>query len=129
MIALDSSVGDPDCDVKDKEALIVGELEDFILEYDTELQLAFNTIADVDCILAFSSNALDRGYVRPLVVPASENCIEIRNGRHPLQEVVLENNFVPNDTVIDSTNLLNVITGRSKKSFTEICIIPKSTNC
>ncbi|KAL7574955.1 hypothetical protein ACA910_010776 [Epithemia clementina (nom. ined.)] len=108
---LDESVGDLDSFIKDKEAMIVAGLEDHILENDIELQTVFTTIADLDCILAFASCALEFGYVRPNVVPASECCIEIRKGRHPLQEVLLNNNFVPNDTAINISSRLSILTG------------------
>ena len=91
--------------------MIVAGLEDHILDYDVDLRTTFGTVADLDCILAFVSCALELGYVRPTVLPSSENSVEIRNGRHPLQSVLLGDDFVPNDTTINISTRVNVLTG------------------
>lgn len=108
---LDDAYGDVDSLIKDKEALLIAELEDDIVTYDLHLRDTFNAVADLDCILSLACVAGERGYVRPLVVPVEENCIFIQNGRHPLQEHLLGKDFVPNDTLIDSENRVNLISG------------------
>lgn len=98
-------------DSRFSEAFIVGELEDEILDCETKLRETCHALADLDCILAFASCAIDYNYVRPVVVPANENCIHIRNGRNPLQEIIVETDFIPNDTMITSDCRVNVVTG------------------
>lgn len=93
------------------EALVMSELEDAILTVEMELRDTFTALADLDCILSFASVAMDMGYVRPQMVQESENCIHIVNGRHPLQEMILENSFIPNDTKITSSCRLSIVTG------------------
>jgi len=97
--------------IKDTEAMIVAELEEDILDCETELRATFNTLADLDCILAFANCAETLKFVRPEIVPAVENCIQIRNGRHPLQEYIIETEFIANNTSADASNRVNVITG------------------
>jgi DNA mismatch repair protein MSH5 len=108
---LDDSIGDLDACIKDTELLIVAELEDDILECENELRETFNALADLDCILAFASCADDLQYVRPEVVPAGENCINISNGRHPLQEIIIDGNFIPNNTATNATDRVSIVTG------------------
>ena len=108
---LDESIGDVDSYIKDTEALIVSELEDFILDHDDELRSTFNVLSDLDCVLSFASFSADNRYVRPVVVPAEEDCIRIKGGRHPLQECLIEDEFIPNDANVDRTNRVNVVTG------------------
>lgn len=108
---LDEAIGDLDSQIKDTEALIVSELEEQIFSHDSELRNTFNALADLDCILAFAACAADQKYVRPIVVPREENCIRIHNGRHPLQEILIDDVFVPNDAYIDSERRVNVVTG------------------
>jgi DNA mismatch repair protein MSH5 len=108
---LDVSIGDIDSYIKDAEALIVSELEEVILDSESQLRDTFNALADLDCILAFASCAVDQKYVRPVVVPAEERCIRIKNGRHPLQEIIIESEFIPNDANIDNTSRVNIVTG------------------
>jgi len=86
-------------------------LEDDIIDFDSEIRNTFNALSELDCILAFAKCAVDLKYVRPQVVPAAENCIQIVNGRHPLQEIVLENEYIPNNTCVDASNRVNIITG------------------
>lgn len=111
MREMDMEFGDLDAKIKDKENLIIADLEDDILDCEAELREAFGAIADLDCILSFAEVAADLGYVRPTVVPATENRIDIQNGAHPLQDLLVENEFVRNDTAIDGTNRMNVVTG------------------
>ena len=81
------------------------------MDVDCELRSTFAALSELDCILAFATCALDLKYVRPQVVPAVENCIQIVNGRHPLHEIVLEDEYIPNNTCIDTANRVNIITG------------------
>lgn len=89
----------------------MSDLEEKIFIRDSELRSTINALADLDCILAFSACASDQKYVRPIVVPREENCIRIRNGRHPLQEILIDNVFVPNDSFIDNEHRINIVTG------------------
>lgn len=108
---LDQSIGDLDSYIKDQEGLIVTNLEDDILDHDHELRETINALADLDCVLAFASCSADNKYVRPSVVPAEERCIHIRRGRHPLQEIIIDGDFVPNDVTLDDSNQVNIVTG------------------
>lgn len=112
MREMDMKIGDLDAFIKDTEALIVAELEDDILDLEQELRSTFIALAEMDCILAFASSALDSNYARPQILPADEKCILIRNGRHPLQEVITETEFIANHTNIErASNLVNIVTG------------------
>jgi DNA mismatch repair protein MSH5 len=111
MRLLDRNIGDLDAYIKDTETLLVAELEDDILDSETELRETFNALADLDCILSFASCAADLNCVRPEVVPAAEHCIFITRGRHPLQELIIDTPFVPNDTDVDVSRRVNLITG------------------
>jgi DNA mismatch repair protein MSH5 len=108
---LDEGIGDLDAYIKDIEALILADMEDDILDCEGELRSTFTAVAELDCTLAFAACALDNKYVRPDVVPADQNCIQILNGRHPLQEIVMDSKFIPNSTNLDPENRVNVITG------------------
>mmetsp|Transcript_37010 Transcript_37010/g.54189 ORF Transcript_37010/g.54189 Transcript_37010/m.54189 type:complete len:218 (+) Transcript_37010:675-1328(+) len=113
---LDDEIGDLDAFIKDTESMIVSELEEEILECESELRSTFGALAELDCILSFASCAADLNFVRPEVVSGNdgsneENIIFIENGRHPLQELIIDDEFIANDTMIDNTNRVNVITG------------------
>lgn len=97
--------------LRDVEAFIVAELEDCILDKEDALRHTFDALAELDCILAFAAVAAQEKYTRPDVLPATEHCIHIVNGRHPLQEIISGGGFIPNDTTIDASNRVSIITG------------------
>ena len=108
---LDESLGDLDAHIKDIEALILTDLEEDILDCEQDLRCTFSALAELDCIFALAECALDYKYIRPDVVPSNEQCIHILNGRHPLQEMILDAEFIPNSTNIDPTSRVQVLTG------------------
>ena len=115
MRQLDDEIGDLDAYIKDTEAMIVNELEDDILECETELRSTFEALGELDCILSLASCARDFGYVRPEVFEHQEGYhmgdYEIINGRHPLQELITDDDYIPNNTSINETRRINVVTG------------------
>jgi len=111
MNALDEEIGDLDAFIKDTEAMIVSDLEEEILECESELRSTFSALADLDCILSLAGVAADLNFVKPEIAPAEEGVIYIENGRHPLQELIVDNEFIPNDTVIDNNNRVMIVTG------------------
>ena len=114
MHQLDDEVGDLDSFIKDTEAMIVSELEEDVLDCEAELRSTFGALADLDCSLSIAGCAADLNFVRPELVASDHSdgsTIYVENGRHPLQELVIENEYIANDTMIDSTNRVNIVTG------------------
>lgn len=111
MNLLDEEIGDLDAFIKDTESLIVSDLEEEILECESELRTTFSMLADLDCILSLAGCALDLNFVRPDICPAEAGIISIENGRHPLQELIVDDEFIPNDTLMDNNNRVMIVTG------------------
>jgi DNA mismatch repair protein MutS len=85
------------------------ELRDRIASEVTRIQLTASMIAALDALQALGDKADKGGYVKPIVDEYDQ--IEIKNGRHPVVETVL-NSFVPNDTLLDGAdNAVSIITG------------------
>ena len=110
MNQLDEEIGDLDAFIKDTEALIVSDLEEDILECESELRSTFSALADLDCILSLAWCAADLNFVKPEIV-TDAGVIDIENGRHPLSELIVNDEYIPNDTAIDDTNRVMVVTG------------------
>jgi DNA mismatch repair protein MSH5 len=114
---LDETIGDLDGLIKETEANIVSELQDDILDQETELRETFLALSELDCIISFAVVAKDRHLTRPnILLPspqggASQTSVRIKNGRHPLQEIIAGRDYVPNDIEIDDKKLVNVLTG------------------
>jgi DNA mismatch repair protein MutS len=51
--------------------------------------------AELDVLLCFADKAVKRSWIAPRIVP--EPALRIEQGRHPVLDEILENNFVPND--------------------------------
>lgn len=111
MRQLDEDVGDLESFIKDTEDLIKTELEDDILFCESELRSTFCALAELDCILSLTSCAADFDFSRPEVVMGDTPIVYIENGRHPLQELIIEGEFIKNSTVIDQNSRVHIVTG------------------
>jgi DNA mismatch repair protein MutS len=63
----------------------------------------------LDALLSLAEMAARHRYVRPAMEP--EPILQISDGRHPVLEQVLDEEFVPNDIQMDESGRLLVITG------------------
>lgn len=111
MTELDNTIGDLDGMIKDTESTIVSELEDDILDHETDLRDTFLALSELDCVIALAEAAKDKNYTRPAILDNRDAIIRITNGRHPLQEILVEADFIPNDTDINPRKRVNIVTG------------------
>ena len=76
-----------------------------------DLQQAAAAIAEVDVLCGLAETAQLHGHVRPLL--EDSRGLVIMNGRHPvLEQTLVEEKFVPNDTCFDpADSLLQILTG------------------
>jgi len=73
-------------------------------------QKTAGAIAELDVLTTFAQVAIRNNYNRPEVFPKGK--IEIKEGRHPVVETTIEENFVPNDGELDNmNNQFLIITG------------------
>ncbi|MGI5826681.1 MAG: DNA mismatch repair protein MutS, partial [Patescibacteria group bacterium] len=81
------------------------------LNFVEPIQTASQAIATLDCLANFARIAQKNRYVRPKIVYSGE--IQIKNGRHPVVEELLEESpFVPNNVLLNNTSQqLLIITG------------------
>ncbi|KAL8543942.1 hypothetical protein ACS0TY_004478 [Phlomoides rotata] len=65
----------------------------------SEFQAAVQALATLDCLYSLAVLSRNKSYVRPVFITDDEPVqINIRCGRHPVMENILQDNFVPNDT-------------------------------
>ncbi len=111
-------------ELKDKEEEIISAEEKMeALEYEVfkkvrdevgaeaeSFQKTAEAIAELDVVTTFAHVAIRNNYNRPEVFP--EGKIEINEGRHPVVENTIDENFVPNDAELDNmNNQFLIITG------------------
>ncbi|KAI0670991.1 DNA mismatch repair protein MutS [Trametes maxima] len=94
---MDIHIGDLHPAIVDREIEIVQSLQERILGFAPEIGHVCDVCAELDCLLSFAAASRSYDYRRPCMTES--NVIDIRQGRHPLQELVVDT-FVPNDTFI-----------------------------
>ncbi|GME25550.1 DNA mismatch repair protein msh5 [Neofusicoccum parvum] len=97
MREMDQHFGDIHGSICDKEIDITHELAQSILEHEDLLITTSDICAELDALLALSQGAKDHKLARPKVV--ADNVVQIRGGRHPLQELTVPS-YVANDTLL-----------------------------
>lgn len=79
------------------EYQIFTQLREHLAAQACRVQSSAAAVAAADCLCSLANVAVQRGYCRPEMTMGSE--LEIRDGRHPVVEVMLKDAlFVPNDT-------------------------------
>lgn len=111
-------------ELKEKEAKVLGaeekindleyelfvEVREEISENINRIKETATIISKIDVILSLGIVAIENNYCKPEI--NKSNKIEIINGRHPVVEKMVTDNFVPNDTFLDNEeNRFLIITG------------------
>lgn len=93
------------------EADIFSEVRDYLSTMLEKVQRTATAVASVDVLCSFADVALRNFYVKPEI--SLDGAIDIKAGRHPVVELMLENEmFIPNDVYMDSkNNRMSIITG------------------
>lgn len=92
-----------------REKLLYDELLDRLQASLEPLQRCAEALAALDVIANFAERADSLDYQQPELV--TEPGIDIREGRHPVLEKVMDEPFVPNDLVLDEQQRMLIITG------------------
>jgi DNA mismatch repair protein MutS len=109
--------------LKEKEALILGaeekiinmeyemfiEIRNKVKEYIPALQDLSSVLSEIDVLSSLALVSEENNYVRPVL--NEEHIIDIKEGRHPVIEKVLDSEFISNDIYFDADDLVMLITG------------------
>ena len=111
-------------ELKDMEGKILGAEERSVkLEYElfqrvreevlaqmARIQQTATALAQLDVLASFAETARLHSYVRPQI--GDEGVLQLRDGRHPvLEQQLVEERFVPNDTMFNRELQIALITG------------------
>src|SRR5919199_135128 len=96
-------------EVERLERQILAEIRAAVKEAAPQLQRIARAVAVVDVVSSFASAAGGLRFCRPEIT--EERGLSIVGGRHPVVEHNLETPFVPNDSRIDGSSRLKIITG------------------
>lgn len=93
------------------EAEIYSKIKSYLFGFIDKFKRISSAVARLDLLVAFAEIAKENKYVRPELV-ASDKPLVIKEGRHPVVEVISKDKFIPNDTLLDSDeNRTLIITG------------------
>lgn len=93
------------------EAEIYDKIKCVLLECIDKFKEISSGIALLDVITSFAEVSKENRYVRPDVTESNKPLV-IKEGRHPVVEVISKEKFVPNDVLLDeSENRTMIITG------------------
>lgn len=99
-----------------EERILAIETETFeklrlhIATFATDIFQIALSIGTLDALLSLAKVAKEKNFVRPLI--DESQILEIIEGRHPVvEDALLQNQFIPNDTLLDKENSLMLITG------------------
>ena len=106
--------------INDLEYTIFIRIRDEICNYTESIQQAAHSIAKLDVICSFAEIAVQSRYTKPQI--DDTDTIEIKKGRHPVVEQLINEDFIPNDSLLDrSGNQISIVTGPNmagKSTFT-----------
>jgi len=95
---------------KELEFQIFDNIREKARQFVEPLRRASDALATLDVLAGFAALAQERGYCRPEIVDA--DIIDIVEGKHPVLEQTLAEQFVPNDCRIDEQDQrILIITG------------------
>ncbi|MBE5742932.1 MAG: DNA mismatch repair protein MutS, partial [Clostridiales bacterium] len=97
--------------IKQIELSIFNKIRNVLIENIKKMQITARSIACLDVITALATVAKKFNYCRPEIVN-SDNPMNVVSGRHPVVEAVSSNQFIANDTYLDTDeNRVMIITG------------------
>ena len=86
------------------------EIRKTVLLHTDELYRAAEAIANIDVYCSLAITARENNYVKPEIV--EDNIIDIRDGRHPVLEILGEESFIANDLHLnDHDRRIMILTG------------------
>ncbi len=95
--------------INNLEYEIFNEIKDEIKKYIFQLQKVSSKVAYFDVVQSFATVAEENNFVCPII--NENNTIEIIEGRHPVVESVIKNEYTPNDVIMEKDTNVLLITG------------------
>ena len=85
------------------------ELRERMKQFIPILQSLADQMSTLDCLISFATVSEENNYTQPTLM--DEQTVMIREGRHPVVEQVMSDQFVPNDIIMDDQTNILLITG------------------
>ncbi len=106
----ESKVLSADDRAQELEYEIFQDVRDEVAEHTVRLQKTAEAVAALDTLLSLAKVSARRAYTRPEIY--GDTRLEVEDGRHPVLEVIMEDQFVPNGVNMDGeSSRLMIVTG------------------
>ena len=93
------------------EAQLFGYVKSVLTENINKLKVISSAIAQIDLLVSFAEIAKTNKYVRPRIAESDKPLI-IKEGRHPVVEIISKERFIANDAILDEgENRTMILTG------------------
>ncbi|HPB47569.1 MAG TPA: DNA mismatch repair protein MutS, partial [Exilispira sp.] len=109
LIELETRILSATNDFKEKQREIFENLVDSVADLFEEVSILAENIAIIDCLSNFAYFAERYNWIKPAIT--EEFKIVIEDGKHPVLDILLGKDCIPNDLLIDQTNFFHIITG------------------
>ncbi|UZJ53372.1 hypothetical protein CBS101457_002692 [Exobasidium rhododendri] len=123
---LDSQLGDLYSFIAGREVEMLQDLHERVAQHLSWLTACSEILAELDCLLAFAFVAAKNGYIRPHMI--EEPSLDIREGRHPMQELIVEA-YVPNSTALEGGRGLGVEVGEEEERYHSVTVVTGANAC
>lgn len=94
--------------INELEQKLFNDVKDQVKKVITDIQHNAHIIATIDALVSLAEVSLKNGYVRPTLTHQRE--FEVMNGRHPVVEKLINNEYVGNDIIVKN-HAIHIITG------------------
>lgn len=84
------------------EYKIFEEVRNSLISYIHLMQQVIERVAQIDVLVNFANLALENKYTKPQVFADTKKQTLIKDGRHPVVESFVEEDFIPNDVAFDA---------------------------
>ena len=95
--------------IEELEKRILEEIRQKVLTHTEKIQKNATLLGLVDLLNSFAVLAREKRLIKPRI--AEDGKIVIKGGKHPVVESILQERFVPNDTVLAPESPIHIITG------------------
>lgn len=111
LIELEREITEARANSHEREFEIYRQVSEQVIRIDEALKALSDCAANIDCLQSLAYCAIRYGYTRPEI--CSDHRIDIRQGRHPVVESLLQpGQFIPNDVLLDTNEQsASLITG------------------
>lgn len=95
--------------IQERERTLFEAVQQEVITWSSALRRLSYGLAHLDALHGFAKVAYNNGYVRPEITDTRD--IIIKQGRHPIVEQNDQTTFIPNDTLLNDTQSLWIVTG------------------